>query len=203
MGIKERRKRHKELLRRKILDAARDILLTRGYEQFSMRRLAEHIEYTPTTIYLHFKDKSDILFCLCEEIYGMVCDLLESAAVGIQDPAGRARAVIKAFVDFGLSDPGRYRIAFMMNIPVGKKTKGFLDAGTKGLQAYETLRKMVYETVKNKANDNEDIDCLIQVLWANTHGIIASLIEHPDFPWVDRDKLVNRSIEITVRGLGL
>ena len=202
MGIKERRRRHKELLRRKILDAARHILLNKGYEHFSMRRIAEYIEYTPTTIYLHFKDKSDILFCLCEEIYGMVCDLLETAAARETDPAGRARAIIKAFVDFGLSDPGRYRIAFMMDIPPGGKAASFLDAGTKGLQAYETLRKMVYAAVKDRADENEDIDCLIQVLWANTHGIIASLIEHPNFPWVDRDKLVNRSIEITIKGLG-
>lgn len=202
MGIKERRKRHKESLRQEILDAARTILLTEGYEQFSMRRIAEQIEYTPTTIYLHFKDKSDILFRLCEEIYGMVTELLESAGAKEKDPAKRVRTVIKAFVDFGLSDPDRYRIAFMMNTSTNPKPLGFLEKGAKGLQAYETVRRKVHEVIKNRPNENEDLDCLTQVLWANTHGLIAFLIEHPNFPWVDREKLVNRSIDMAIKGLG-
>jgi len=54
MGTAERRARQKASLRGEILDAARRMFAEEGYEQVSMRRLAERIEYSPTTIYLYF-----------------------------------------------------------------------------------------------------------------------------------------------------
>ena len=57
MGIKERQVRQKEVLRQDILDAARDLFIEEGYENTSMRKIAERIEYSPTTIYYYFKDK--------------------------------------------------------------------------------------------------------------------------------------------------
>ena len=66
MGVKDRRARQKTLLRQQILDAARDLLVRDGYEKLSMRRVAERIDYSPTAIYLHFKDKQELVSSLCE-----------------------------------------------------------------------------------------------------------------------------------------
>ena len=67
MGIVERKKRQRESLRHEILDASREILLAGGYAQLSMRGIAKRIEYSPTTIYLYFKYKDEILYHLCVE----------------------------------------------------------------------------------------------------------------------------------------
>ena len=69
MGTTERRARAKQLLRGEILDAARELFIKHGYENVSMRKIAEKIEYSPTTIYLYFHDKSEILHTLCEETF--------------------------------------------------------------------------------------------------------------------------------------
>ncbi|PYT04121.1 MAG: TetR/AcrR family transcriptional regulator, partial [Acidobacteria bacterium] len=45
MGTKQRREREKEALRQDILDAARELFVNEGYENVSMRRVAEKIEY--------------------------------------------------------------------------------------------------------------------------------------------------------------
>jgi AcrR family transcriptional regulator len=60
MGVKERKAREKETLRQDILDAARELFIREGYQAVSMRKIAEKIEYSPATIYLHFRDKDDI-----------------------------------------------------------------------------------------------------------------------------------------------
>jgi len=60
MGVKERREREKTETREIILDAARELFLAEGYEGVSMRKVAEKIEYSPTAIYIHFKDKDDL-----------------------------------------------------------------------------------------------------------------------------------------------
>ena len=65
MGISERRERDRQAVRSKILDAARDLFAAEGYDAVTMRRIAEAIEYSPTTIYLHFKDKDALIRELC------------------------------------------------------------------------------------------------------------------------------------------
>ena len=67
MGVKERRAREKEQLRRRILSAARELFVTEGYESVSMRKIADMIEYSPTTIYLYYEDKADLLDSVCKE----------------------------------------------------------------------------------------------------------------------------------------
>src|SRR2546427_6798677 len=69
MGVMERKAREREELKQQILDAARELFVREGYENVSMRKIAEKIEYSPATIYTYFKDKDEILDCLCEETF--------------------------------------------------------------------------------------------------------------------------------------
>ena len=67
MGIKERQERDRETVRRAILDAARDLFVTEGFQNVSIRKIAERIEYSPAAIYSYFPSKDDIFFELAEE----------------------------------------------------------------------------------------------------------------------------------------
>src|SRR5260370_19900011 len=69
MNATSRRQKRKEELRRVILDAAREIFVHEGYEKFSMRKLAEKIEYSPGSVYLYFKNKEELFECLVEESF--------------------------------------------------------------------------------------------------------------------------------------
>ena len=60
MTITTRKERQKEELKGKILQAAKELFMEKGFEDTSIRNIAEKIEYSPTTIYLYFKDKDDI-----------------------------------------------------------------------------------------------------------------------------------------------
>src|SRR6266567_3414379 len=67
MGIKERQERDREAVRRSILDAARELFVTEGFQNVSIRKIAERIEYSPAAIYGYFPSKDDIFFALAEE----------------------------------------------------------------------------------------------------------------------------------------
>ena len=67
MGIKERQERDREAVRRAILDAARELFVAEGYQNVSIRKIAERIEYSPAAIYSYFPSKDDIFFALAEE----------------------------------------------------------------------------------------------------------------------------------------
>ena len=91
MGVKERRAREKEQLRQQILFAARELFVNEGYENISMRKIASKIEYSPTTIYLYFKDKADLLDSVCKETLLNLLNTLEQLKKDNTDPVKTLR----------------------------------------------------------------------------------------------------------------
>jgi AcrR family transcriptional regulator len=85
MGIKERHERDRETIERAILDAARDLFVSHGYANVSIRKIAERIEYSPPAIYAYFASKDDIFFALAEEGFR----LLSGIAPRVDEPPGR------------------------------------------------------------------------------------------------------------------
>src|SRR5437667_7394080 len=110
MGTKQRREREKEALRQDILDAARELFVNEGYENVSMRRIAEKIDYSPTTIYLYFEDKGDLLFQISEETFSKLASKSESLLEEMTDPVATLRKIERAYVEFGLKHPNHYRV---------------------------------------------------------------------------------------------
>ena len=62
IGTKERREKEIESMKNAILEAAIKIIIDEGYENLTMRKLADAIDYTPTAIYSYYKDKAEIVF---------------------------------------------------------------------------------------------------------------------------------------------
>ena len=72
MGIKERRDIEKTEMKRRIINAAIEIIEQEGYEKLSLRKIAANIEYSPTTIYLYYKDKAEIIQDMSDLLYEKV-----------------------------------------------------------------------------------------------------------------------------------
>src|SRR5205807_9991232 len=66
-AIRHRQDQEKQELRQTILTTAAELFLEQGYDHFSLRKVAERIGYSPTTIYLYFRDKDDLLFTVVDE----------------------------------------------------------------------------------------------------------------------------------------
>jgi AcrR family transcriptional regulator len=200
MGTKQRREREKEQLRQEILDAARDLFVREGYENVSMRRIAEKIEYSPTTIYLYFEDKADLLYQICEETFAILTDKMEAITRECEDPVEALRRGCRSYVDFGLRYPNHYRVTFI-NHPGHLEGKHYLREGSQGMRAYNHLRRAVEECVNQRRFHNTDVEAVTQALWAGGHGIASLLITKPDFPWVNKDTLIDLVIDVYIDGL--
>jgi len=200
MGIAERRGRHRERLRREILGAARSILVTEGFAHFTMRNIAQRIEYSPTTIYLYFRNREELLHQLCEEVYGALYQTLDRAASLPGSPLKRLHASLRAYVEFGLADPTRYRVAFMTRVGPGIDVSSFLEEGKQARRTYDRMRQCVGEALR-AAGAPLEVDATVQALWSLVHGLVALLNDHPHFPWVEQGILVERSLDLALRGL--
>lgn len=57
-----RRERKKAATRRTILDAAVELFLDRGFDEVSVREIADRADVSPTTVFTHFPQKEALLF---------------------------------------------------------------------------------------------------------------------------------------------
>src|ERR1700752_160136 len=99
----------KPLLRQDILDAARDILVREGHQALSMRKVAERIDYSPTAIYLHFKNRDDLVFSVCEQLMAGLVRELQQVPDRHSDPLVALRKCLRSYVEFGLEHPQQYQ----------------------------------------------------------------------------------------------
>lgn len=201
MGIVERRQRQKDQLRRDILTAARQMFAEEGFEAVTMRKLAARIEYSPTAIYLHFKDKHAVLEAVCEETFGQLADRLAKVAAKGLPPLDFLREGLRLYVQFGLQHPSDYTLTFTMRTGKDEADPERFSTSA-GFRAFDYLRHALRGCIEAGDLPDLDVDVAAQSLWAAMHGIVSLLIAHGGlFPFVSRKKLVEHTLDTMIAGL--
>jgi AcrR family transcriptional regulator len=199
MGTAERRAREKASLRGEILDAARRMFAEEGYEQVSMRRLAERIEYSPTTIYLYFEDKDDLFRAVCEETFSKLVRRLEKQRQQYEgEPVAWLQAGLREYIEFGLKHPEHYTVTFMRRM---KEESAVQFDTSVGKDAFDILRQAVAACIAAGRFREVDAEVTAQVLWMSVHGLVALLVVKKAFPFAARTVLIEEQLETLVRGL--
>ena len=148
MGIKERQERDREAVRRSILDAARELFVAEGFQNVSIRKIAERIEYSPAAIYGYFPSKDDIFFALAEEGLRMVGDPGEvHRDPRYQDapPLERVRAVFWRLYEFSREQPQYFALIFVdRSVPrISREYERFAFARNRKQHILEALQACV------------------------------------------------------------
>src|SRR5437762_10439413 len=148
MGIKERQERDRETVRRAILDAARDLFTTEGYEKVSIRKIAERIEYSPAAIYTYFPSKDDIFFALAEESVRLLRGCTAGPLVGLS-PIDRLRSVVLRLYRFSAEHPQYFALMFVdRTVPrIGREYERFAFAREMRQELVAELERAVDEGV--------------------------------------------------------
>lgn len=206
MGVKERREREKSETRDKILDAARELFVTEGYEGVSMRKVAEKIEYSPTAIYVHFADKEELFRELCHKDYARLAEVFRSSAIS-SDPIERLKQIGAIYIEFGTRNPNHYKFMFMTTHPAHELDEVDREMmGNPEMDAYAFLKWAVQQALDGGCFREELTDAALisQTLWASVHGVISLNIAKGCDHWVDWSPMRDRSemmLDVTMRGL--
>jgi AcrR family transcriptional regulator len=202
MGTTERRARHKSELLAQILNAARDLFLSEGVEKVSMRRIAERIEYSPKTLYLHFKNRGEILYCLCEEAFRKLDQQTAFLEQSKADPENQIRQGLRLYVEFGLANPHDYRIAFLSDArEYPYQTHEELPPDSVAVNIHRRFGDLLRKGVEQGIFREMDFLLTTHVLWVGVHGLTTALIFEPEFRWVEKSKLIDETIEALIRSL--
>jgi AcrR family transcriptional regulator len=172
-----RREQQKEGLRRVILDVAGELFLEQGYEGFSMRRVAERIGYSATTIYRYYEDKDDLLYAVVNEGFSEFARQLTQAAEGARDPLKRLEALWHAYVRFGLENPVYYQMMFMQRADLLFESRR--ERTQPMIESFDTLQRAVRTAMDAGVMKRGDVETHSRVIWSLVHGVTALALADP------------------------
>lgn len=173
MSIKERRANEIANMKSAILEAAMELILDQGFENVSIRKIAERIHYSPATIYLYFKDKQDILHHLHTEGFRRFAEA-QKGLEDIADPAVRMYKHGMVYIRFALANPEYYQLMFILKGTAKQYARTDEPDGSR--ETYEVLRNnlRLYQEQGNLQGIN--LDHLAFLFWSTVHGMASLLI---------------------------
>ena len=173
MGIAERKEREKEEMRKLIIDTATELFIEKGFDKTSMRNIAEAMEYSPATIYLYFKDKSELFNAIHEIGFKVFFEYL-SQVKDIADPMNRLDKLGQQYIHFALENPGYYDLMLIMREPMNaEKNEEDWDQGDTSHKILTSTVAACMEQGYFKGNDPSVISFMI---WSQVHGICSMMI---------------------------
>ncbi len=205
MPPKIKTEQERQQIRTAILDAARELFVERGVAAVTMREIARRVNYSPTAIYLHFKDKEELIRELCRTDFLSLASQLKAIGA-ITDPIERLVQLGLGYVQFAMRYPNHYQLMFMTAQMPAKTPETGLEAGNPEQDAYAGLKLMVAAAHAEGCFREEltDSDLIAQTLWAGLHGICALEITMKDDCWVEWrpfETRVRLMQEVMMRGL--
>lgn len=186
MPPKPKTEAERQQLRTLIIDAARDLFVSKGVEAVTMREIAKRIGYSATSIYLHFSDKESVLRAICETDF-LALATSQKNILEIADPVERLMMLGRGYAAFALSHPNHYRLMFMTMHTPRHPADMALKHNHPEQDAYFQLQ-LVVKDVFNAGlfkPELQDSDLIAQTIWAGMHGVCALEITMAEDTWVN------------------
>jgi AcrR family transcriptional regulator len=166
----ERRTMSVDATRQAILDAAHDVFVAEGYDGASIRKVAQRAGYSHGTIYLHFRDKDDLLYQLSEEQFRALLERLRALPRSL-DALSRLTAALRTYVDYGLEFPNHYDLMFSIR-PAHLRHAAERRFGPMAEQVYAFLYDVLVKAGERGLVAIGDPDVDTTALIAAMHGAI-------------------------------
>jgi AcrR family transcriptional regulator len=197
MGVKERQEREREAVSRSILDAARDLFVAEGYNNVSIRKIAERIEYSPAAIYSYFPSKDDIFFALAEEGFRLLCSREVFEQV---EPLNAIRRPFWRVYEFSKTHPEYFALMFL-DRKVPKLTKD-----RDRFAFVRDMRDRVAAAIQHGIDTGlfpagTHPDAVFRILLTVTVGAATARLCDRTAPGEDADALAHDALEAALAGL--
>ena len=186
-------------LRDAILGAARDLLLESGYAGISMRKVAERIGYSATSIYLYFRNKDALFHALIDGGMSRLNETILTARAGAADPLARLRAMCGAYVRFGLDNPAYYEVMF--NLHPRHMARYPMDRYRAARRNLDLFADALDEAAAARQIAPCNAPMMAGIVWAALHGSVTLVLAQRLDARLDPDTFLHDALDHTLRGL--
>ncbi|HEY2706682.1 MAG TPA: TetR/AcrR family transcriptional regulator [Caulobacteraceae bacterium] len=186
--------------RAEILDAAERIFVAAGYEGATIRKIADEVGVSSTALYMHFRDKDEILHEICLGAMQALLEQNSEIAARPVEAVTRVRLMLEAYIRMGLEHPNAYRLVFCTpQRGAGSATER--ATAEIGAACYARYFGVVREIAGEGRLRVADAKVAAQALWAACHGLVALTIARPQIDWASADDLTHTMVDGLLHGL--
>lgn len=205
MPPKPKTELQRQQLRTLIIDAARDLFVSKGVEAVTMREIANRIGYSATSIYHHFVDKEAVIRAICDTDFLALATSLKNLLL-IVNPVDRLHALGRGYAAFALTHPNHYRMMFMTARTPCEPAESSLQQNNAEQDAYFQLKSVVNDVHATGwfRPELQNADLIAQTIWAGMHGVCALQINMSEDKWIewcDISARLQLMQEVMMRGL--
>lgn len=161
-AIQTRKERERAERQQRIIDTARELAESHGWDAVTVRRLAESIEYSQPVLYSHFAGKDAIVAAVAEEGCVELAEVTRSLRAAAPDPAAALMAVARGYLDFAREHPAVYDAIFVLKVD--------LQFGPDAVEALRAAFGELSAVFAPYAGDN-DLETFTEVGWSSLHGL--------------------------------
>ena len=169
MSIIDRKIRQKEEVRATILDTAWGLVVAEGWHSFSIRKIADAIEYSVPVIYSHFENKDAILLEFNRKGFALLAQAMAAAKAGQSNPADELRAMGRAYWKWALTNKEYYQLMFGLGMPT-------CDTARK-IPAMQEFQAVIESSILAMAPAGKtcpfDPFLKYQSFWSMLHGLVS------------------------------
>ena len=193
------RERRQARTREEILDAALDLINEKGPDEFSLRALAERVDYSPAGLYEYFDSKDDIINSVCVEGDRMLLAYLRAVPNTLPTEQYLVELGL-AYVRFAKQNMEHFKLMFTFERqgpPIPYEELEFDDT-------YRLLLDAVQAGIDAGAIATGESYGLAEIalgLWAAAHGLAMlqlTNLRHVEYDFETADRAI---LEKLVRGL--
>ena len=188
------------LRRAEILKAAETIFVRDGYQGATIRKIADEVGVSSTALYMHFRDKDEILLEIAESAVGVLLASNTEIASRAMDAVSRVRMMLTAYMRFGLDNPNAYRLVYLSgpDPQPGERHERLNDISAR---CYECFRETVTEIEVEGRLPKGKSELAAHILWSACHGLVALRICRTQMDWEDNDVLMSSMLDSVFDGL--
>jgi len=171
-------------LRHDILREALHLVEQEGPVGITMRKVAFKLGCSATAIYQHFASKEDLLLVLKLQAGDLLAEEMEGVR---QEPLleNQVRGMAHRYLEFGLQNPGYYRLLFQDVVPGVSLSPEHL---TRMRRAWSIMRDALAAWIEIRGVAGIVADREANIVWAVVHGI-TSLALSNRLPYTDGGEL--------------
>jgi AcrR family transcriptional regulator len=201
----ERKARGQGASRRgEILDAAKRLFLTEGFERATIRKIAATVGVSSAALYLYFPDKDAILRAIAESTFETLLAALEESQRQADTDLERLRAGLLAYAAFGLAHPDEYRLTFLAKMMASSgpgRPADTCDTVPAADRSFDILVNGIERLMQTGVFKAADPILTAEAVWASLHGVTALLLDQREHLGSDPDALIDAVITIVLRGV--
>ncbi len=183
-------------MRDRIIETASRIFIEEGYENVSMRRVAEEAGCSQMAMYRHFANKEALTQHICTTLYTRFAQKMSREIQAAANPWERLRKFIAALIRFATSYPDHYSLIFLVRHSDPEVIADRERLGKEFLAGIYTIVQAVLPSETPSAM----VDMRLRQILACLHGTAALLIAHPKAYGLTKQKAI-QDVEATFRSL--